>query len=113
MASHYLSMTLFLLRAFGTKKTMFYVYILQSISFPDQTYVGYTNNLSKRLNVHNSGNSSHTAKYTPWKIITYVAFTDQYLAIELEKYLKTSSGKILLNRRLINKNPLKRSTCYS
>ncbi len=84
---------------------MFYVYILQSISFSNQTYVGYTNNLSKRLEVHNSGNSTYTSKYIPWKIVTYVAFSDQSLAIEFEKYLKTSSGKILINRRLLKKNP--------
>ncbi|MFA5998783.1 MAG: GIY-YIG nuclease family protein [Candidatus Babeliales bacterium] len=80
---------------------MFYVYILQSINFSEQTYVGYTNNLNKRLIIHNSGLSNYTSMYMPWKIITYTAFTDQQKAIEFERYLKTSSGKVLLNRRLI------------
>ncbi|MBP7854852.1 GIY-YIG nuclease family protein, partial [Candidatus Babeliales bacterium] len=38
---------------------MFYVYILQSLHFPNQSYVGYTNNLSKRLAAHNAGYSTH------------------------------------------------------
>ena len=53
---------------------MFYVYIIQSIHNPDQTYVGYTNYLNRRLNEHNSGFPTHTSKFMPWKIITYTAF---------------------------------------
>ncbi|MBP6892066.1 GIY-YIG nuclease family protein [Candidatus Babeliales bacterium] len=80
---------------------MFYVYILRSLSFSDQIYVGYTNNLSKRLAVHNSGNSTYTSKYVPWEIVTYVTFSNSNKAIEFEKYLKTNAGKIFLNRRFL------------
>ncbi len=80
---------------------MFYVYILQSISFPKQTYIGYTNNLSTRLKTHNSGHSTYTSTFMPWKIVTYTAFTEQTKAIAFEKYLKTSAGKTLVNRRLL------------
>lgn len=80
---------------------MFYVYILQSLSSPNQSYVGYTNNLSKRLAAHNAGHSIHTSRFKPWKIVTYVAFSDQSQAIEFEKYLKTSSGIAFMNRRFL------------
>ena len=80
---------------------MFYVYILKSIQFPDQIYIGYTKNLSQRLKAHNDGFSTYTSKYKPWVIETYIAFTSQNKAVEFEKYLKTSSGKSLVNRRFI------------
>lgn len=80
---------------------MFYVYILRSLSFSDQIYIGYTNNLSKRLSVHNAGNSIYTSKYVPWEIVTYVTFSNSAKAIKFEKYLKTSAGKVFLNRRFI------------
>ena len=49
---------------------MYYVYLIKSINFPDQTYVGYTADLKERLKVHNSGRSPHTAKYKPWDLQT-------------------------------------------
>src|SRR4051794_29808493 len=55
---------------------MHYVYLLQSERFPDQRYVGVTADLKKRLPDHNAGKSPHTSKYTPWKLVTYVAFSD-------------------------------------
>jgi putative endonuclease len=45
---------------------MFYVYLLQSIADPKQRYIGFTNDLKKRLAAHNNGESSHTRKFAPW-----------------------------------------------
>lgn len=47
---------------------MFYVYILQSINFPEHFYVGCTNDLKRRLKEHNNGNSVHTNKFKPWDL---------------------------------------------
>lgn len=81
---------------------MYYVYIIKSINFPDETYIGYTTNLNKRLNTHNKGmGSNHTNKFKPWKIETYIAFSDKEKALNFEKYLKIGSGKAFLNKRLI------------
>ncbi len=80
---------------------MFYVYILQSTNFPDQTYIGYTNNLTRRLHEHNAGYCTHSSKYAPWTIITYTAFIDLNTAIKFEKYLKTNSGKKFINQRFL------------
>jgi len=71
---------------------MRYVYLLQSISHPDQHYVGLTWNVESRLAAHNAGQSTHTAKFRPWKIITYHAFVDEAKAAAFEKYLKSGSG---------------------
>lgn len=78
---------------------MKYVYLLQSIPHPDQRYVGLTSNPQKRLAAHNAGQSPHTAKFRPWKIVTYHAFTDEIKAADFEKYLKSGSGRAFANKR--------------
>ncbi|MBP7854726.1 GIY-YIG nuclease family protein [Candidatus Babeliales bacterium] len=85
---------------------MIYVYILRSLSNPEQTYVGFTRNLSDRLKRHNAGVCTYTSKYIPWNVVTYTAFADLDLAIEFEKYLKTSSGKKFMSQRLVKKEIL-------
>ena len=78
---------------------MYYVYLLRSIPNPDQTYIGYTEDLKARLQAHNHGQSPHTSKYKPWILITYLAFNDKARAISFEKYLKSHSGKAIANKR--------------
>jgi predicted GIY-YIG superfamily endonuclease len=79
---------------------MHYVYLLRSIPAPDKTYIGYTSDLKARLKSHNQGKSKHTGKYNPWELITYVAFSEQSIALSFEKYLKSHSGKAFANKRL-------------
>ena len=79
---------------------MKYVYLLQSIPHPNQRYVGMTSDLKKRLAAHDAGLSTHTAKYRPWKLVTYLAFTDAAKAAEFERYLKSGSGHAFANKRL-------------
>ncbi len=79
---------------------MKYVYLLQSIIYPDETYIGLTDDLRARLSAHNAGQSLHTAKFKPWRLVTYVAFSDEQKAIAFERYLKTASGRAFANKRL-------------
>jgi len=79
---------------------MRYVYLLESINFPTQKYVGFTSDLEARLKAHNNGQSLHTAKYKPWRIVTYLAFVEEAKALAFEKYLKTASGRAFANKRL-------------
>ena len=82
------------------KREMFYVYLIRSEVEPEQRYVGFTTDLRKRMAVHNSGGSVHTAEYRPWKLVTYHAFAEMRRAQEFEHYPKTGSGKAFANRRL-------------
>jgi predicted GIY-YIG superfamily endonuclease len=82
------------------KAQMFYVYLIRSIAFPDQVYVGITEDLKKRLVTHNSGGSVHTAKYKPWKLIVYLGFKNEAKARQFEKYLKSGSGRAFAKKRL-------------
>ena len=79
---------------------MTYVYILQSLEHPDRFYVGITCDLRSRLKKHNAGEVSHTSKYVPWVIKTYVAFADEKRAFAFEKYLKSPSGRAFAKKRL-------------
>jgi predicted GIY-YIG superfamily endonuclease len=79
---------------------MHYVYLLESESEPDRRYVGLTIDLRQRLQDHNAGKSSHTAKYRPWRIVTYVAFSNRSKAEAFERYLKSGSGHAFARKRL-------------
>ncbi len=79
---------------------MYYVYMLRSVSHPNQTYIGFSENLKTRLAAHNIGQSPHTSKYKPWELINYIAFKDKPKALEFEKYLKSHSGKAFAKKRL-------------
>ena len=79
---------------------MKYVYILQSLVETEAFYTGITDNLKVRLAAHNSGSVTHTAKHRPWRVKTYVAFTDELRAVAFEKYLKSGSGRAFAKTRL-------------
>ena len=79
---------------------MQYVYMLQSESEPDQRYVGSTSDLKRRFADHNAGHPPHTAKFDPWKLVTYVAFSDSRKAASFERYLKSGSGCAFAKRHL-------------
>jgi predicted GIY-YIG superfamily endonuclease len=68
--------------------------------FSDQEYTGATENMKQRLADHNAGKSAHTAKFMPWKLIWYSAFSDKFKALEFEKYLKSHSGRAFASKRL-------------
>jgi predicted GIY-YIG superfamily endonuclease len=76
-----------------------YVYILQSTD-NSHFYVGMTDDLRARIAKHNAGEVSHTSKYMPWRVKTYVAFSDERQALSFEKYLKSPSGRAFAKKRL-------------
>jgi putative endonuclease len=78
---------------------MFYVYLLKSINFLDQKYVGCTDNLKERLETHNSGGSIFTKSYRPWVVEVYLAFQEEKTARAFEKYLKSQSGRAFAKKR--------------
>jgi len=80
--------------------SLHYVYLLTSLSVPSKRYVGITSDLRSRVVEHNSGKSAHTAKYRPWRLVTYVAFSDRRQAESFEAYLKSGSGHAFARKRL-------------
>jgi predicted GIY-YIG superfamily endonuclease len=81
---------------------MFYAYILDSITKPDEFYRGHTDDLKRRLAEHNAGKCPHTSKFKPWKVKFYAAFETLALAQEFERYLKSGSGHAFAKRHLFH-----------
>jgi putative endonuclease len=79
---------------------MKYVSLLESLNFPSEIYIGLTDDLRKRLAAHNAGQSDHTRKFKPWRLVSYVAFSDEAKALAFERYLKSGSGRAFAKRRL-------------
>jgi predicted GIY-YIG superfamily endonuclease len=74
------------------------VYLLQSIPHPDQHYVGLTQDVHVRLLAHNRGESPHTSKHRPWRLVMAATFEDDARAVAFERYLKSGSGRAFANR---------------
>lgn len=60
----------------------------------DEIYVGFTNDLKRRFEQHNNGESTHTKKYMPWKIVYYEAYPSAKLARTRETRLKYNGNAI-------------------
>ena len=82
---------------------MYYVYILLSLK-DKSLYIGFTDDLKKRVTQHNKGLSSYTRHKRPWKLIYYEAFSNRLDAKDREEYLKSGWGfrsiKKILKRTL-------------
>ena len=76
----------------------YYVYVLENKD--SQLYIGYTENLEKRLSEHNLGRNKSTKSGRPWHVIYCEACLNINDAKRREGYLKTSQGSRLLKRRL-------------
>ena len=67
----------------------FYVYIIKTISSKiSKTYVGYTNNLIKRLNTHNSNKGAKSTKGHKWELIYKKKFISKSKAMSYEYEIK-------------------------
>ena len=75
---------------------IYHVYMLKSLSKNSVTYVGYTNNLKKRVDLHNNSKGAKFTKGRKWKLIYKEKFYTKKEAISREYYIKN-------NRSLRNK----------
>ena len=81
---------------------MYHVYILKSRK-DSSLYIGYTNDIKRRLEAHNKGLVKYTQSRKPWKIVYYETFASIEEAKQREKSLKYF-GKAFaqLKRRIRN-----------
>lgn len=80
---------------------MWYVYILRSIA-DGEKYVGMTNDLRNRLQLHNQGKVFSTKSRKPFEPLYYEAHLNKFDAAAREKFLKTGWGKNWINKVLKN-----------
>ncbi len=77
----------------------FYVYVLQSEK-DRQFYIGYTNDIERRLKEHQQGKNISTAKRLPVKLIYFEGHLSKEDAIRRESYFKSTKGKVTLRQIL-------------
>ena len=67
----------------------YFVYVLSTDSNTKlTTYVGYTNNLKKRLNLHNKGKGAKFTRGRRWKVIYSEKYATKSEAKTREYYIK-------------------------
>ena len=67
----------------------YFVYmIISNIKDKKISYVGYTNNLNKRINSHNSSKGAKFTKGKLWRLIYFKKFASKNLAMKYEYLLK-------------------------
>jgi len=77
----------------------YYIYVIQSKK-DKHCYTGYTHDLRKRFNEHNSGVATWTKNRGPFKLIYFEGCLNQTDARSREKYLKSGMGKRYLKNRV-------------
>ena len=77
---------------------MYYVYLLQEL-ISGRHYIGYTNDLKRRLKQHNEKHSGYTGR-DYWELIYYEAYFSKEDAQERERKLKQDgrSRRYLMQR---------------
>tara|TARA_Y100000389_G_C17262684_1_gene413817 strand:+ start:29 stop:292 length:264 start_codon:yes stop_codon:yes gene_type:complete len=68
---------------------VYYVYLIKTLNgYLNKSYVGYTNDLQKRLNKHNSNTGARSTKGYKWEIVYKKRFYSKIKALSFEYKLK-------------------------
>ena len=84
----------------------YFVYLL--ITFYKEriiSYVGYTNNIKKRLSLHNTSKGAKFTRGKKWKVIYKKSYKNKSDAMKYEYYLKNNKKK---RNKLINSYKVKK-----
>ena len=67
----------------------YFVYLIKTKpGYYKKSYVGYTNNLKKRLGLHNSGRGAKFTRGKKWKLVYYERYDSKSEAMKNEYRLK-------------------------
>ena len=84
---------------------VYYVYLILSKKLNKyRSYVGYTNNIEKRLHLHNNSKGAKFTRGNTWKLIYCMKYKDKITAMKEEYKLKKNYKK----RNDIKKKHLKK-----
>ena len=78
----------------------YYVYMLKSKGIKPVTYVGYTNDLKRRIQLHNKGKGAKFTRGRKWRLIYKEKFKSKREAISREYYIKNNKS---LRKKIKNK----------
>ncbi len=81
----------------------YYVYLIKTINSKiSKSYVGYTNNISKRIEKHNTSKGAKSTKGFKWKLIYKKKFISKSKAMSYEYKLKKdrkTRNEIIKNKK--------------
>ncbi len=77
----------------------YYAYVLYSKKF-NRFYKGSCQDLNKRLDQHNSGDTRSTRPFIPWGIVYFEEFKTRKEALKREKYFKSAAGRRFLKKTI-------------
>ncbi|OIQ36016.1 MAG: hypothetical protein BM555_03585 [Crocinitomix sp. MedPE-SWsnd] len=80
----------------------FTVYILKS-SLNGRCYIGQTQNIKKRLGMHNSGLAKSTKAYAPWILMYTEKFESRKESVKKERHIKSWKKRIMIEKLLLEK----------
>ena len=84
---------------------VYFVYLIKTINgYLNKSYVGYTNNLQKRLNSHNSNLGAKSTKGYKWEIVYTRRFYSKNKALSFEYKLKKDRNERSRLIKNFNKN---------
>ena len=79
---------------------VYYVYLIKTLDgFINKSYVGFTNDLVKRINKHNNNQGAKSTKGYKWELIYKKRFYSKNKALSFEYKLKKDRNE---RSRLIN-----------
>lgn len=78
---------------------MFFTYVIQSET-DNSLYKGHCEDLSKRLQQHNSGLTISIKTKIPFKLVYFEQFNSREEAIKREKYFKSAAGRKFIKSKL-------------
>ena len=68
---------------------VYFVYLIKTLDgYSDKTYVGYTNNLNRRLDKHNANLGAKSTKGYKWEFVYKKKFYSKSKALSFEYKLK-------------------------
>lgn len=62
-------------------------------------YIGSTEDVNKRFELHNQGKVKSTKWYRPWELLEYREFDSRSEAVRQERFLKEHQQKELLKKK--------------
>ena len=81
-----------------TRQSMYFTYVLYSLKNGD-LYIGSTENVEKRIVLHNKRRVRSTKPYRPWKLLEYRKFETRSEAMQIERLLKSHQQKEILRKK--------------
>ena len=79
---------------------MYYVYVLHSEK-DNKRYIGFTDNLERRIREHNSGKVRSTKLRIPFKLVYFENTNSIIEARKRERYFKSGFGRKYVKNRIL------------